>query len=98
MEKTVTPEKIKKAVCRHYGIKMSEIESSKKTNNIAYPRQIAMYLIREMTDYSLPKIGQFFGGKHYTTVLYACEKIENEMKTDRNLAEIIEAIKEEVND
>ena len=67
-------------------------------NNIAYPRQIAMYLIREMTDYSLPKIGQFFGGKHYTTVLYACEKIENEMKTDRNLAEIIEAIKEEVND
>lgn len=98
MEKTVTPEKIKKAVCRHYGIKMSDIESSKKTNNIAYPRQIAMYLIREMTDYSLPKIGQFFGGKHYTTVLYACEKIENEMKTDRNLAEIIEAIKEEVND
>lgn len=98
MEKTVTPEKIKKAVCRHYGIKMSEIESSKKTNNIAYPRQIAMYLIREMTDYSLPKIGQFFGGKHYTTVLYACEKIEDEMKTDRNLAEIIEAIKEEVND
>lgn len=98
MEKTVTPEKIKKAVCRHYGIKMSEIESSKKTNNIAYPRQIAMYLIREMTDYSLPKIGQFFGGKHYTTVLYACEKIEDEMKTDRNLAEIIEMIKEEVND
>ena len=98
MEKTVTPEKIKKAVCRHYGIKMSEIESSKKTNNIAYPRQIAMYLIREMTDYSLPKIGQFFGGKHYTTVLYACEKIEDEMKTDRNLADIIDAIKEEVND
>ena len=98
MEKTVTPEKIKKTVCRHYGIKISDIESSKKTNNIAYPRQIAMYLIREMTDYSLPKIGQFFGGKHYTTVLYACEKIENEMKTDRNLAEIIEAIKEEVND
>ena len=98
MEKTFTPEKIKKTVCRHYGIKISDIESSKKTNNIAYPRQIAMYLIREMTDYSLPKIGQFFGGKHYTTVLYACEKIENEMKTDRNLAEIIEAIKEEVND
>ena len=98
MEKTVTPEKIKKTVCRHYGIKISDIESSKKTNNIAYPRQIAMYLIREMTDYSLPKIGQFFGGKHYTTVLYACAKIENEMKTDRNLAEIIEAIKEEVND
>ena len=78
METTVTPEKIKKAVCKHYGIKMSDMESSKKTNNIAYPRQIAMYIVREMTDYSLPKIGQFFGGKHYTTVLYACEKIEND--------------------
>ena len=96
VERTVTPEKIKKAVCRHYGIKLSDIESSKKTNNVAFPRQIAMYLIREMTDYSLPKIGQFFGGKHYTTVLYACEKIEDEMEMDENLAEIIQTIKEEV--
>ena len=93
METTVTPEKIKKAVCKHYGIKMSDMESSKKTNNIAYPRQIAMYIVREMTDYSLPKIGQFFGGKHYTTVLYACEKIENDQKIDKNLREIIESIK-----
>ena len=49
-----------------------------------------------MTDYSLPKIGQFFGGKHYTTVLYACEKIENDQKLDKNLKEIIEEIKESV--
>lgn len=96
MEKKVTPEKIKKSVCKHYGIKISEIESSKKTNNIAFPRQIAMYLIREMTDYSLPKIGQLFGGKHYTTVMYACEKIEDEIKTDKNLAEVIDNIKDEV--
>lgn len=94
MENTVTPEKIKKAVCKHYGIKMSDMESSKKTNNIAYPRQIAMYIVREMTDYSLPKIGQFFGGKHYTTVLYACEKIENDQKIDKNLKQIIDNIKE----
>ena len=93
MENTVTPEKIKKAVCKHYGIKMSDMESSKKTNNIAYPRQIAMYIVREMTDYSLPKIGQFFGGKHYTTVLYACEKIENDQKIDKNLKQIIDNIK-----
>lgn len=96
VESTVTPEKIKKAVCKHYGIKITDMESSKKTNNIAYPRQIAMYIVREMTDYSLPKIGQFFGGKHYTTVLYACEKIENDQKLDKNLKEIIEQIKEEV--
>ena len=51
------------------------MESSKKTNNIAYPRQIAMYLVRELTDYSFPKIGQSFGGKHYTTVIHDCDKI-----------------------
>lgn len=98
VEKTVTPEKIKKTVCKYYGIKITDIESSKKTNNIAFPRQIAMYLIREMTDYSLPKIGQFFGGKHYTTVLYACEKIDDELSMDKNLREVIENIKEEIKD
>lgn len=98
MEKTVTPEKIKKSVCKYYGIKIADIESSKKTNNIAFPRQVAMYLIREMTDYSLPKIGQFFGGKHYTTVLYACEKIDDELSMDKNLREVIEHIKEEIKD
>lgn len=96
LERTVTPEKIKKTVCKHYGIKVSDIESSKKTNNIAFPRQIAMYLIREMTDYSLPKIGQFFGGKHYTTVLYACDKINDDLQIDKNLSEIINQIKEEL--
>ena len=98
VERTVTPEKIKKTVCKYYGIKITDIESSKKTNNIAFPRQIAMYLIREMTDYSLPKIGQFFGGKHYTTVLYACEKIDDELSMDKNLREVIENIKEEIKD
>lgn len=98
MERTVTPEKIKKSVCKYYGIKIADIESSKKTNNIAFPRQVAMYLIREMTDYSLPKIGQFFGGKHYTTVLYACEKIDDELSMDKNLREVIEHIKEEIKD
>lgn len=98
VKRTVTPEKIKKTVCKYYGIKITDIESSKKTNNIAFPRQIAMYLIREMTDYSLPKIGQFFGGKHYTTVLYACEKIDDELSMDKNLREVIENIKEEIKD
>ena len=98
VERTVTPEKIKKTVCKYYGIKITDIESSKKTNNIAFPRQIARYLIREMTDYSLPKIGQFFGGKHYTTVLYACEKIDDELSMDKNLREVIENIKEEIKD
>lgn len=94
----VTPEKIKKVVCKHYSIKISDLESSKKTNNIAYPRQIAMYLIREMTDYSLPKIGQMFGGKHYTTVMHACNKIEDEINSDNALADLINGLKEEIKD
>ena len=94
----VTPEKIKKYICRHYSIKMSDLESSKKQNSIAYPRQVAMYLIREMTDYSLPKIGQMFGGKHYTTVMYAGDQIEGEIKSDPAFAQLIEQMKDEIMD
>lgn len=94
----VTPEKIKKVICKHYNIKMSDLESSKKSNNIAYPRQVAMYLIREMTEYSLPKIGQMFGGKHYTTVMYACEKIEDEIKADPSFAQLIDNLKDQITD
>ena len=95
-ETVVTPEKIKKSVCKYYGIKLSDMESSKRNANIALPRQVAMYITREMTDYSLPKIGQVFGGKHYTTVLHACNKIEDEIKIDKTLKEIIEKIMEEI--
>ncbi len=95
-EITITPEKIKKIVCKQYGIKLSEIESSKKTNNIAFPRQVAMYLMRDMTELSLPKIGEYFGGRHYTTVMYACDKIEDERKTDPSLDSLLENLKEKI--
>ena len=94
----VTPEKIKKVVCKHYNVKMADLESSKKQNSIAHPRQVAMFLIREMTDYSLPKIGQMFGGKHYTTVMYACEKIEEQFHNDKAFADVIEGLKETIKD
>ena len=94
----VTPEKIKKMVCKHYNVKMADLESSKKQNSIAFPRQVAMYLIREMTEYSLPKIGQMFGGKQYTTVMYACDKIDEQVKDDPGFAEVIEGLKESIMD
>ena len=97
-EITITPEKIKKFVCKQYGIKLNEIESSKKTNNIAFPRQVAMYLMRDMTDMSLPKIGEYFGGRHYTTVMYACEKIEDEIKRDPSFDNLIRELKEKIKD
>lgn len=95
-ELAVTPEKIKKVVCKYYNISLSDLESSKKTNNIAYPRQIAMYLIREMTESSLPQIGKYFGGRHHTTVKYACEKIEIDLKNEEELVKIIDSLKEEI--
>lgn len=97
-EITITPEKIKKIVCKHYGIKVSDLESLKKTNNIAFPRQVAMYLMRNMTELSLPKIGEYFGGKHYTTVMYACDKIEDERKRDPALDNLLDVLKEKIKD
>ena len=97
-ETMITPEKIKKIVCKYYNIKVADIESSKRTNNIAFPRQVAMYLIREMTDSSFPKIGDMFGGRDHTTVKYACGKIEDEINQDKNFAEIINSLKKEIRD
>ena len=97
-ETMITPEKIKKIVCKYYNIKVADIESSKRTNNIAFPRQVATYLIREMTDSSFPKIGDMFGGRDHTTVKYACGKIEDEINQDKNFAEIINSLKKEIRD
>ena len=94
---TVTPDSIKKSVCRHFNIKVSDIESSKRTKNLAYPRQIAMYICRDMTDCSFPKIGEHFGGRDHTTVLHACEKISAEIKTNDSLKSIIESLEKELN-
>ena len=91
-----TPEKIKTIVSRYFKIKVSDMESAKRTNSIAFPRQIAMYLCRELTDYSLPKIGNLFGGRHYTTVMHACDKIQDEIKDNESVKEIIEQLKKDI--
>lgn len=93
---TITSDTIKKVVCKKYNIKMADIESSKRKREFTHPRQVAMYLCREMTDLSLPQIGRDFGGKDHTTVLHACKKIEEEMKTSSILTEEINIIKEEL--
>lgn len=90
----ITPEKIKSSVAKYYKIKLSDLDSETRKNSIAYPRQIAMYLCRSMTDLSLPKIGKLFGDKHYSTVKHGCDKIEDELKTDAHLKEEIDKIKD----
>ena len=89
-EKEITPDNIKKAVADYFGIKVSELESSARQRNIAYPRQIAIYLIRENTNNSLPQIGKYFGGRDHTTVLHSYEKIKSELKTSQNLKSTID--------
>ena len=82
--KEVTVETIKQAISKNFHIKMDDFITKKRTRAIAYPRQIAMYLTRELTDLSLPKIGDEFGGRDHTTVIHAYDKITNDIEEDVN--------------
>ena len=89
---TVTPAAIKKAVAKYYGVKLSDLDSEVRARSIAYPRQVAMYLCKELTDISYPALGKLFGGKDHTTVLYAYNKIAKDRKTQASLQNDIEKI------
>jgi chromosomal replication initiator protein len=84
-----TPEAVKKIVAAYYNIKVSDIESSKKARTFSFPRQISMYLCKEMTNLSLKEIGSSFGGRDHTTVIYAHEKISSLKMSDGNIKEIL---------
>ena len=81
----VSIENIQKTVADYYKIKVADMFSKKRTRNVARPRQMAMYLARELTDLSFPEIGQSFGGRDHTTVLHACGKIEELKASDQSL-------------
>ncbi|WP_040206652.1 chromosomal replication initiator protein DnaA [Neobacillus jeddahensis] len=83
--KVITIHEIQKLVGEHYSIKLEDFKAKKRTKSVAFPRQIAMYLSRELTDYSLPKIGEEFGGRDHTTVIHAHEKISKLLQTDSTL-------------
>src|SRR3712207_9466342 len=72
------------------------LKSSRRTRNIAFPRQIAMYLSRKLTDMSLPKIGEEFGGRDHTTVIHAYEKISNILKKDESLRNVINDLNKKI--
>ncbi len=88
----ITVNLIKEEVSNQYNIKMEDFNSKRRTKAIAFPRQIAMYLTRELTDLSLPKIGDEFGGRDHTTVIHACDKINNNMADDEDFKDKIEYI------
>jgi len=89
-EKALTVEYIQKIVCDYYGLKLQDIKAKKRTRDIAFPRQIAMYLCKALTHSSLSDIGRKFGGKDHSTVIHACKLIEEQRKQDKDLDNKIE--------
>jgi len=87
-----TVESIQGAVARHFHIKVQDLRSTSKARKVALPRQIAMYLMRKYTELGLVEIGEYFGGKNHTTIMYACEKIEAELETNGEIREAVESI------
>ncbi|ACA55902.1 chromosomal replication initiator protein DnaA [Clostridium botulinum] len=93
----VTIDIIQEVVANYYNLKIEDLKSARRTRNIAFPRQIAMYLSRKLTDMSLPKIGEEFGGRDHTTVIHAYEKISNNLKKDESLQNAINDLNKRIN-
>jgi chromosomal replication initiator protein len=90
-ERVLAPEIIK-FVARHYGLKVSEIKSRNNAKQIAFPRQVAMYLCKQLTDLSFPDIGKHFNNKHHSTVMYSVDKIEKLRAEDADLDRTLHSI------
>lgn len=94
--KEVNIQNIKKIVAEHYNLNLTKIDSKKRTQNIVLPRQIAMYLSREMTDSSLPVIGEAFGGRDHTTVMHAHNKITEKIEENQEFRKTISKLQKEI--
>jgi len=92
----VTIESIQKAVAEQFGLRLVEIKAKNNSRSIVYPRQIAMYLTKHLTEASLPEIGRQFGGKHHTTVLHSVGKIEEVRKNDKDLNRLLNKLTEQL--
>ena len=97
-EKIISADYIQEVVAKYFNIDKKDIVSSKKSNDIAYPRQIAMYLCRTVGQMSYPKIGADFGNRDHSTVMHACTKIEKEIKEKNNTKLIVESVKNIIQD
>ncbi|MBU5349532.1 chromosomal replication initiator protein DnaA [Paenibacillus lautus] len=92
----ITIQDIQQKVGEYYNLRLEDFKARKRTKAVAFPRQIAMYLSRELTDYSLPKIGEAFGGRDHTTVIHAHEKITQSLKNDQELFKVVNNITEKI--
>ncbi len=87
--KKITIDLIQRRVAEYFDIRMSDMRAKKRTRAVAFPRQIAMYLVRDLTDHSLPEIGEYFGGRDHTTILHAYNKIKDQLIKDRRLKGVL---------
>lgn len=94
--KIVTATLIIEAVSRYYDLKPDEFKSKKRNREISFPRQIAMYLSRDLTDLSLPKVGDAFGGRDHTTVMHACDKIYDEIQNNPETRRVVDELKRSI--
>jgi chromosomal replication initiator protein len=92
-ERRVTIEEIQRRVAEHYGIRIADMHSARRARAVARPRQVAMYLAKQLTPRSLPEIGRKFGGRDHTTVMYAIRKIEDLRTTEPLLSDDIETLR-----
>lgn len=88
--------RIQRIVAEYFQVSVEDMKSKKRSANLAFPRQVAMYLCRKLTNESFPKIGIEFGGKDHSTVMHSVEKIEKELLTNKELANIIEKLKKDI--
>ena len=88
----VSIERIQELVCDRFSVSLGELTGDRRSQNIVYPRQVAMYLARELTDSSLPKIGKQFGGRDHTTVIHATSKIARLIREDRSVYNLVQEL------
>lgn len=93
-EPSVDPEEILRRVAEHFGLRPEDLKGGGRRKEVVLPRQLAMYLVRELTRASLPEIGQFFGGRDHTTVLYAIQKVQELSESDREVQHLLRTLKE----
>lgn len=94
--KEVTPQLIITTVAEHYGLTTIELASQRKNKEISFPRQIAMYLCREMTDAPLKTVGDLLGGRDHTTIMHGHDKISTELRTNEQLKSTIDTLKKKI--
>ena len=92
-DKVISSEYIQDVVGKYFDVSPQDLRGSKRSNDVTFPRQIAMYLCRNVAQMSLPQIGNDFGKRDHTTVMHACNKIEKEMTSNSNTKLIVESVK-----